>query len=139
MKKLMMGTLKHVLRLVGYGAIGVVLTLLVVAVMHLNGRPDLSPWHTVHLDEEFTEKSRVSTFTEYLALEERLFQQLEDEVYAVTEATPGDQINRFRRGSLSDPQLWPQNWNRTYELTVDQPRAAVLLLHGLQVLVLMRL
>ncbi len=134
----MFGTLKHSLRILAYGALGVVLTLLVVAVTHLNNRPDLSAWHKVHLDEEFTEKSGLSSFAEYLALEENLFRQLDAEVVAVTAERPGNQINRFSQGSLSDPQRWPQNWNRSYELaqaagasSASAARASVLLLHGL--------
>lgn len=131
MKKFVFGTLKHVLLALGYGALGVAVTLLVVAVIQLNSRPDLSAWHKVHLDEEFTEDSGLNSFAEYLALEERLFRQLDAEVIAVTPESPGNQINRFSKGSLSDPQRWPQNWNRSYELTPTSPRAAVLLLHGL--------
>jgi len=131
MKKIMFGTVKHVLRLLAYGGLGVVLTLLVVMVTHLNSRPDLSAWHTVHLDEEFTEHSKVSTFAEYLALEDRLFQQLDEEIYKVTAVNADDYINRYRAGSLADPGRWPRNWNRSYELPVDKPPAAVLLLHGL--------
>jgi hypothetical protein len=131
MKTLMLGTLKHSLRVVGYGACGMVLALLVVLVVYLNGRPDLSPWHKVHLDEEFTRRSDINTFAEYLALEERLFQQLDEEVYGVAAPQVGDRLNRYMRDSLADPERWPRNWNRSYELEHGQPRALVLLLHGL--------
>lgn len=130
-RAVIVGTLKHSLRIIGYGAVGVFLTLLVVLVVHLNGRPDLSAWHKVHLDEEFTDDTEISSFAEYQALEDRLFQQLDEEVYAVTEPDAGDQINRFNRDSLADPQRWPQNWNRSYELAQTEPKALVLLLHGL--------
>lgn len=102
-----------------------------MAVVHLNNRPDLSAWHTVHLDQEFTAKSGLVSFAEYLALEERLFRQLDEEIYAETEPDKGNIINRFSKGSLSDPGLWPQNWNRSYELSQPSPDATVLLLHGL--------
>ncbi len=131
----MYGTLKQVMRVIAYGAVGVVLTLLTVLVLHLNGRPDLSAWHTVHLDEEFTKDSRLESFREYLDLEQRLFQQLDDEVFAKTPSSAGNIINRFSKGSLSDPGRWPQNWNRSYELEEaspkSPPRSVVLLLHGL--------
>ncbi len=107
------------------------LTLLTVLVVHLNGRPDLSPWHKVHLDEEFTEGTDISSFAEYQALEARLFKQLDEEIYAVAEPDSSGHINRFNKGSLADPQRWPQNWNRSYELVQTEPRALVLLLHGL--------
>ena len=123
--------LRHVLWIGFYGSVGVVLTLLVVFVLYLNNRPDLSVWHLAELDEEFTEDSGVETFKEYLALEDRLFKQLDELVYAKIEPEQKGPINRFNRGSLSDPERWTRNWNRSYELPVKSPRAAVLMLHGM--------
>jgi alpha-beta hydrolase superfamily lysophospholipase len=121
----------HALKIILYGAIGSTLTLVVVFVMMMNARPDLSLWHEVDLDEEFTVDSDVSTFAEYLALEDRLFKQLDDLLYANSVLDNEHQINRFTRGSMSDPARWPQNWNRTYEMPVESPKATVLLLHGM--------
>lgn len=131
MQALLIGSLKHSLRVIGYGFVGAVLMLLTVAVVHLNNRPDLSAWHTEHLDEEFTADTGLENFADYLALEDRLFRQLDEKLYAGTEVSPGDLINRYARGSLSDPARWPQNWNRSQELPHAAPRATVLLLHGL--------
>ena len=122
---------RHVLGIGLYGSVGVVLTLLVVFVLYLNNRPDLSIWHLAELDEEFTADSGVSSFEEYLALEDRLFKQLDELVYAKIEPEQKSLINRFNRGSLSDPERWARNWNRSYEFPVKSPRAAVLLLHGM--------
>jgi alpha-beta hydrolase superfamily lysophospholipase len=97
----------------------------------MNSRADLSIWHLAELDEEFTVDSQVSSFGEYLALEDRLFKQLDDEVYAKIGASEKSLINRYNKGSLSDPERWPQNWNRSFEMPVSQPRAGVLLLHGM--------
>lgn len=97
----------------------------------LNDRPDLSVWHLADLDEEFTEDSAVSSFADYLALEDRLFEQLDSLVYAVVPGGPEHALNRYSRGSLSDPGRWPKNWNRSIEMRQSQPAAAVLLLHGL--------
>lgn len=121
----------HMLRTVVYGAIGATLALVVVFVVSLNNRPDLSVWHTTELDEEFTVNSDVSAFKDYLALEDRLFKQLDELVVAKVDVETSNQINRFSKGSMSDPGRWPQNWNRSYEMPVDSPKAAVLLLHGM--------
>mgnify|MGYP001813005151 FL=1 len=123
--------LLHLTRLALYGGLGVLLTLLVVFVRYLEGRPDLELWHLADLDEEFTTDSPVTTFMEYLELEERLFAQLDDKVYARTGPPGSDQINRYKRGSLADPARWPRNWNRSYVMEAGEPRARVLLLHGL--------
>ena len=114
-----------------YGFVGVFLTLLVIFVQVMNDRPDLSIWHFAELDEEFTVDSEVRSFKDYLALEDRLFKQLDDEVYAKITNDQKDKVNRYNKGSLSDPGQWPQNWNRSYEMPVSQPKAAALLLHGM--------
>jgi len=125
------GAITHGLKVVLYGAVGVALTLLFVFVSYLDNRPDLEPWHRADLDEEFTEDSPVSGFPEYLALEDRLFQQLDDLVYERTGPSGNDGINRYERGSLSDPQRWSQDWNRSFLMRAPRPEALVLLLHGL--------
>lgn len=111
--------------------IGCLLTAVIIFAYLLDNRPDLSVWHLVDLDEEFKTGSEVSTFNQYLALEDRLFEQLDALVYARTPTGPGNAINRYSRGSLSDPGRWPINWNRSFELTHQTPAAGVLLLHGL--------
>ncbi len=137
-KKLKRPILRVLLRVVQplvYGVIGVIGTLLVVGIFALNNKPDLELWHTADLDEEFTAASRIESFAEYLALEERLFAQLNREVYDRIEPDETQMISRYHRGSLSDPERWSPNWNRSYEL-VPPPanggtKAGVLLLHGL--------
>jgi alpha-beta hydrolase superfamily lysophospholipase len=109
----------------------VVLTLLVVFVLLMEGRPDLDAWHLAELDEEFTAGSDMASFEEYLALEDRLFAQLDQRVYDRTGAVGDERINRYKRGSAADPRRWTPNWNRSFEMPVDAPRASVLLLHGL--------
>ena len=131
MKQRLRGLIKHALLFVGYGLLGVVTTLLVLVVNHLEGRTDLSPWHLVELDEEFTAGSNVRSFEEYLALEDRLFGQLDRLVYNQTGPAGDDLSNRFKRGSFSDPARWETNWNRSFEFPAENPSSVVLLLHGL--------
>jgi len=111
--------------------LGVVLALLAAAGFYFDSRPDLHVWHTAHLKEEFTATSDVDDFTQYLALEERLFAELDRRVYDRVPDHDTHAVNRYVRGSLADPARWPRNWNRSFELPVDAPRAGVLLLHGL--------
>ena len=118
-------------RFLGYGLFGAFVAALIVYVAILESRPDLSIWHLTDLDEEYTVKSDISDFKEYLALEDRLFAQLDERIYAKVERGPEHVINRYSRGSLSDPNRGPVNWNRSFELRNDQPVAGVLLLHGL--------
>ena len=122
---------RHMLSMLTYSAVGAVLVLVIVFVVYMESRPDLNVWHLAKLDEEFATTSRVESFAGYLALEERLFAQLDESVY---EEIPDDarvSINRYNRDSLSDPSRWSPNWNRSFELAADDPKAGVLLLHGM--------
>lgn len=119
------------LKLLSSALIGAFAVLLIVVVIYLESRPDLHAWHLAELDAEFTASSPVETFKEYLALEDRLFRQLDEVVYRRIAPSDRYAVNRFHRGSQSDPERWPRNLNRSFELGVDTPRAGVLLLHGM--------
>ncbi|WP_334079042.1 alpha/beta hydrolase [Microbulbifer sp. M83] len=123
--------LGRALRFLVCAASGVLLAAVVGLVLYIQRLPDLQVWHTAELDAEFTRASPVATFEEYLVLEKRLFAQLEREVYAKTRPASPNTINRYRRGSMADPGRWPKNWNHSYLLEAEDPRASVLLLHGL--------
>lgn len=127
----MTSLIRYLLRATIYSIFGATVVLVIGFVLYLNGRTDLNVWHLAELDQEFTADSGVETFAEYLALEDRLFQQLDELVYAKIQPAQRNAVNRFNRGSLSDPERWKPNWNRSFELTAKSPRAAVLLLHGM--------
>lgn len=104
-------------------------------IFFLNGcsNSELKPWHTEKLSEEFTQAKadEVNSFADYLQLEDRLFQQLDEEIYAKSNTGPAYKLDRYSPGSTADPRKWPTNWNRSFELTTQRPRGAVLLLHGM--------
>jgi len=131
MNKFLSATIKKIIKVIVYLALGGLTVLLTVFVLYLNNRPDLKVWHDAGLDAEFTSKSPVADFSEYVQLEEKLFQQLEENVYAQIEPGDRNHLNRFNHGSMSDPSRWQQNWNRTFELSHESPKAGVLLLHGM--------
>jgi alpha-beta hydrolase superfamily lysophospholipase len=114
-----------------YSALGALVVLVIVFIVYMNSRASLDVWHLADLDEEFTVDSKVETFEDYLALEDRLFKQLDELVYA--KIAPGQRhaINRYNRGSMTDPRGWSPNWNRSFVLPREDPKAAVLLLHGM--------
>jgi alpha-beta hydrolase superfamily lysophospholipase len=93
----------------------------------------LERWHTVDLDEEYraSRADATPTFVDYLQLEDRLFTQLDEEVYARNATGPADALLRYTRGSASDPQVRHPNWNRSFELRHAAPAGGVLLLHGM--------
>jgi len=131
MKRFTLSIVKAVVKALGYGIVGAFIVLIVIFILHLEDRPDLKVWHEAELDAEFTAGTSTRSFQEYLAIEARLFKQLDKRVIA--RVKPEDQrlINRYHRGSLSDPNRWSPNWNRTFQLSAETPRAGVLLLHGM--------
>jgi alpha-beta hydrolase superfamily lysophospholipase len=131
MRRFVWGTATRVVRALAYGLVGGTIVAIFVLVKTLQGRPELQIWHTTHLDAEFTADSDVTTFPEYLALEDRLFAQLEDEIISQVPVGPSQITNRYSRGSLADPGRWPRNWNRSYELRNESARVGVLMLHGM--------
>ncbi|MGI9244189.1 MAG: alpha/beta hydrolase [Verrucomicrobiales bacterium] len=123
--------IKRALRLAGIILFGGLTTGIIVLVMVLNDRPDLTIWHKADLDEEFTKKSDLGSIDEYLELEDRLFKQLREEVYDKIEEKDKRMLNRYYAGSLSDASAWPQDWNRTWREYPANPKSGVLLLHGM--------
>ena len=105
---------------------------MVVSIAGCGGQP-LQPWHTVHLAEEFEANMAddVGDFAGYLALEDRLFAELEAEVYAEVATGPEYSLVRYSSGSAADPKRRQPDYNRTFELRAEEPRGGILLLHGL--------
>jgi alpha-beta hydrolase superfamily lysophospholipase len=94
--------------------------------------PPLEPWHTERLHEEFeADGTEVGSLRDYFALEDRLFEELDDEVYGRVGTGPAEALVRYSRGSAADPSGWSPNWNRSFELLPEAPRGGVLLLHGM--------
>ena len=122
-------------RLLDQCALCRLLAVLVVFVQGCSSGPSLKPWHMEALTEEFTagmvEDGQVRNFDDYLALEERLFKQLDDEVYARTERGPAHELERYSYGSAADPEHRPIKWNHSFELTRQAAIGGVLLLHGM--------
>ena len=126
-----MHTCRRFIHIVLSSLLGALVVITALGVYELNKRPELKVWHKVVLDEEFGADSGLKNFGEYLALEERLFQQLDQQIYQKIDKDEQRAINRYFRGSLSDPGRWPTNWNRSFVLPVEKPEIGVLLLHGM--------
>ena len=111
----------------------VLTALLLVAALAGCGGPELMPWHEEVLEEEFsTDKlGEINSLTAYLELEQRLFQEMDERIYAEQPAGPESQLNRYARGSLADPDSGEVNWNRSFVLAPADPVGGILLLHGM--------
>jgi alpha-beta hydrolase superfamily lysophospholipase len=95
--------------------------------------PSREIWHSVKLTEEFTasKSSEINDFSDYQAMEERLFAELDEKIYAHVDTGADYQLVRYSRGSMSDPRDENPDWNRSFELPRTQASGAVLLLHGM--------
>jgi len=127
----MVSLIKHIIKALIYVIAGGFVVLVIIFVLFLENRPELKVWHSVELGAEFTAKSPLQSFEDYLVLEKQLFAQLDESVFARVPTEDRNLINRYHRGSLSDPDLWSPNWNRTFEFSTGAPKAGVLLLHGM--------
>lgn len=98
----------------------------------LGTRYESKPLHIKDLGEEFNASriGEISDSDDSLKLEDRLFKALHDKVYKSHGGQESD-FARYRTASRSDPSGFSVNWNRTFELAVDNPRGGVLMVHGL--------
>jgi alpha-beta hydrolase superfamily lysophospholipase len=122
---------KHALLFAGYGAGGALVAVVAGAVILLEARPDLEPWHEVELEHEFVEEKTLESFADYLTLEAALFEELDHKIVDNVDTGPETLVNRYSRGSLASPDRWDRDWNRSFELDVERPVAGALMLHGM--------
>ena len=74
----------------------------------------LQLWHTETLTAEFTadQADNVRSLEDYRRLEDRLFAQLEEKIYARTGTGPAYALVRYSTGSAADPKRRKPDWNR---------------------------
>ncbi|MBK7902357.1 MAG: alpha/beta fold hydrolase [Proteobacteria bacterium] len=132
--------MRRTLRWLGRKAGSLLTALLLVGIgfyLHfLWAGPDLKPWHRVRFAAEFTAsdyaEGRVTTLMQYREREQLLLDQVRTDIKKHLAATDRLPYNRFNPGSLSDPNVWTFNWNRTFVLQpAGEANGGVLLLHGL--------
>lgn len=133
MKLNITNALKKILSITTYTFFGTLLGAIILYIYLMQSRPDLHPWHTISLKEEFTTKSasKVKSFPEYLAQEESLFDELQDKIYNNWTDKREHQLIRYDPTSMANPSLYEVNWNRSFELKQGKPTGGILLLHGL--------
>jgi alpha-beta hydrolase superfamily lysophospholipase len=110
-----------------------VLLILAAAAIAQRSKPQLSRWHTTTLKAEFraSDLRGSSGWAEYLALEDRLFRELDEKIARPSLGEANPMWNRYAPDGVNNPQNFPRNWNRTYELSESAPRGGALLIHGL--------
>jgi alpha-beta hydrolase superfamily lysophospholipase len=116
-----------------FGALLVLVTIVLVYALQARRLPDLQPWHTQASDFEVhaAEIDAGMTLDEYRAREAALFADTRRMLEA---SIPADQQvpgNRYWSGSPNYQWNFPHDWNRTFERVPDEVRGGALLLHGL--------
>jgi alpha-beta hydrolase superfamily lysophospholipase len=97
------------------------------------GGPELPPSHTEPLSSEYSvgHSGDIDSFKDYLQLEDEVFAQLDQLVYARTATGPEYALVRYSKGSISNPGQRQPNGNRSFELSRATPVGGILLLHGM--------
>ena len=131
MKAIVIGSTKHILFACFYACVGIACAALFASIWYLNSGPALDIWHTTKLKSEFTFRTPIHSFAEYQALEQRLFDEVETQIYQKAPTDNASALNRYVHNSFSDPANWPQNWNRSFEWPLENAQYGVLLLHGM--------
>lgn len=108
---------------------------IIVIILFLQGcnSSKTKPWLSEHLTEEFTtEKAEdIKGFADYVALEDRLFKELDEKIYVQRKVDNNHSLERYTLDSAADFHNQQPNWNRSFEFKTEQTRGAVLLLHGM--------
>ena len=95
------------------------------------GEP-LELWHTYVPHEMRAQQIAATDWAGYLAAEQRLFEEVRQEVTLKLDAEDRLPGNRFFEGSPIYPGNFKHDWNRSYVLEpAGAPTGAVVLLHGL--------
>src|SRR5210317_2261438 len=90
--------------------------------------PELQVWHTYEVQNEFREEDFPEgiTFRRYRELEDRVFDELDQVVYA----SANGRYNRYNKDGDVYPGVSGQRWNRSFELPHADPRGGLLFIHG---------
>ncbi|MCZ6517230.1 MAG: alpha/beta fold hydrolase [Gammaproteobacteria bacterium] len=112
--------------------VAVIATIWLVRAFEARNLPELKLWHQASLVNEFTVDDYPDglSLEAYFELEERLMQELETQVVAQVPPANRKFLSRYTDTSPINPENLPRNWNRSFQLSVDEPRGGILLLHG---------
>jgi len=106
------------------------LTIYFVRAFDSRRMPPLGPEYRIEFEHEFDASQEDQTdWSAYLAIENKLAVELEEKIDS--ETRPDSLVDRFSADSLTFPDNYHGNWNRSYEMSASSPRGVAVLLHGL--------
>jgi len=93
--------------------------------------PELQPWHTFVPKELTASEMKTATWKDYIARENKIFDDVHREVVLKTPENEKTPLNRYFEGSQVYPSHLKEDWNRSHLLIPENPKGAVVLFHGL--------
>lgn len=94
--------------------------------------PDLKPWHTTRLKNEFTALHHSQlNFDGYMKLEAKLFAQMDAEIATWDHRKQDFIYSRFNQNGPLQKLAGGSPYNRSFRLTLPNPVGHALLIHGL--------
>jgi len=94
--------------------------------------PELKPWHTIELKNEFTaDMEQAFDWDRYLAQEQKLFDELDASKQDIIKPSIQLAGSRYIDGGNRFERRLARNWNRSYKLDASKPRGVALAVHGL--------
>jgi alpha-beta hydrolase superfamily lysophospholipase len=118
----------------GWAAVIIFLTIVIGGALDARRRlPDLEAWHRfVPRDAKAADLTPQSTLADYLAIEDRAFKSVHEEIEQRLDPAWRVPANRYNPDGLSFPGRLGTDWNRTQELLPQGDVAGgALLVHGL--------
>jgi alpha-beta hydrolase superfamily lysophospholipase len=110
----------------------IAITLLAVRIWDTQRGPPLEVWHTYAPVELTADELDAADWSQYLAAEQAVFDEVRAEVTAKLDPEDRIPINRYFEDSPVYPGHFAHDWNRSYVLEPEgAPAGAAVLLHGL--------
>jgi alpha-beta hydrolase superfamily lysophospholipase len=113
--------------------VGAMLTIAIGNVLYALTLPELRPWHTTRLKQEFTADQAKDGFgfADYRALESRLFEEVAALQRTAFDPELDSTISRYAPDGSPYRKRVEGDWNRSYLLQGEPGKGVALLLHGL--------
>lgn len=124
--------LSRALRILALVLLVCVVTVIGLRLYDIQQSPPLAVWHTYVPDELDRETVAHSTWQDYLAREQKIFEQVREHVSEQLERQDRVESNRYFSGAAVHPAKFGHDWNRSYVLMPEgTPAGVAVLLHGL--------
>jgi len=125
-----MQSLLKLLRRAAFSIGAIILVVYVVRAFDSRRFPDLGPEYRIHFASEFRAADEADTdWSAYLQIEDALAAELDRKIDP--DLRPDSILDRYSSESLTHPDRFDGDWNRSFELRAARPRGVAVMLHGL--------